>query len=288
MKDELRVLFKKTTSEPWSPQSTLVARILGIIESNGEANVPASQIVHIGLETKLYSKEVLQIGLADLKGAKVLDCLTRYSKGVIAPSSSNLSKDAIQRQKQNEKKVKGYHTHHGTLDAKSVVTKLRKNGINKDTIFVAWALWPFDLSYLRRWLRQEGFADILPGDENICLLIPEFRANINRVLGKKCFQGRSFPLSLPVVFPLFCGPTHELLGRNHHALYDSQQLSLMMRLFLNLQKHPDERTPWQNSEFMRLGSRKRQMPIEESLALMSIPKRVRHHYDEDEDEDEDQ
>ncbi|KAJ6189575.1 hypothetical protein N7519_004483 [Penicillium mononematosum] len=194
MKDKLRVLFKRTTFEPWSPQTTLMTRILGIIESNGEANVPVSQIVSIDLETKMYSQEVLQIGLADLKGGKVLDCLTRYSKGVIAPSSSNLSKNAIRWQKQNEKKVKGYRTHHGALDAKSVVAKLRQNGISKDTIFLAWATWPFDLSYLRGWLRQEGFEDVLPGDENVCLLIPEFRANINGVLGRECFQGRSFPL----------------------------------------------------------------------------------------------
>ncbi|KAJ6189574.1 hypothetical protein N7519_004482 [Penicillium mononematosum] len=59
-----------------------------------------------------------------------------------------------------------------------------------------------------------------------------------------------------------------------------------MRLFLHLRKHPDERTPWQNSEFMRLGSLKRQLPIEESLGLMSLAKKARHRYDEDGDADQ--
>ncbi|CAP94547.1 hypothetical protein PCH_Pc18g03230 [Penicillium rubens Wisconsin 54-1255] len=50
-----------------------------------------------------------------------------------------------------------------------VVAKLRTNGIDKETIFVAWATWRFDLSYLRLWLEDEKFEDILPGDENVCM-----------------------------------------------------------------------------------------------------------------------
>jgi hypothetical protein len=34
---------------------------------------------------------------------------------------------------------------------------------------VAWATWRFDLSYLRLWLEDEKFEDILPGDENVCM-----------------------------------------------------------------------------------------------------------------------
>ncbi|KAJ5477946.1 hypothetical protein N7530_003455 [Penicillium desertorum] len=285
--NELRDLVNRATSKRWHRQTDIMGRAMELRKS-GEANVPASQIVNIDLETKIHSREVLQVGLADSKGAAVLDCLTRYSEGVTAPSVSSSSGPATWRQKQYERKVRQYSTVNGTLDAKGVVAKLRANGINKDTIFVAWATWPFDLRYLRLWLEDEMFEDVLPGDENVCMLMHEFRINFKNMLGTTCYRGKAFPISLPVLFVVFFGNTHDLAGRNHHALYDAQQTALMMTLFDDLCRRPHERVFFKGCGVTKMGSRKRQMSIEESLALMSIPKRVRHHYDEDEDEDEDQ
>jgi hypothetical protein len=52
---------------------------------------------------------------------------------------------ATWRQGQWERKVRQYSTVNGTLDAKGVVAKLQAKGIDKETIFVAWATWRFDL-----------------------------------------------------------------------------------------------------------------------------------------------
>jgi hypothetical protein len=144
----------------------------------------------------MHSREVLQVGIVDSKGAAVLDCLTRYNEGVTAPSESTMptcstslecilvsrsiltiweaphflsvmalavrtvcgcyrsdvalwmsssSGPATWRQGQWERKVRQYSTVNGTLDAKGVVAKLQAKGIDKETIFVAWATWRFDL-----------------------------------------------------------------------------------------------------------------------------------------------
>ncbi|CAG7970456.1 unnamed protein product [Penicillium nalgiovense] len=230
--NELRELVNRATSKRWHPQTDLMARTMGKRKS-GEANVPASQIVNIDLETKIHSREILQVGIADSKGAAVLDCLTRYSEGVTAPSVSS-SGPTTWRQRQYERKARNYSTVNGTLDAKGVVAKLRANGINKDTIFVAWATWPFDLRYLRLWLEDEKFEDVLPGDENVCMLMHEFRINLKNMLGTTCYRGKAFPISLPVPFVVFFGNTHDLAGRNHHALYDAQQTAMMTTLFEDL------------------------------------------------------
>jgi hypothetical protein len=205
----------------------------------------------------------------------VLDCLTRYSEGVIAPSSSPLAVQISYQLKQFEKKVRALPSHDGTLDAKRVVGKLREIGISKQTIFLSWATWCFDLSHLREWLEAEGFHDVLPGNENVCLLLLEFRENVKRVLGRTCYRGRSFPLSLPVLFLLLFGEDHELSGRNHHALLDAQQLALMAKLFIDLCKPPDKRVFWQGSEIKKLGSGKRQRTLEESFPRMSSNKKAR-------------
>ncbi|KAJ5522213.1 Threonyl/alanyl tRNA synthetase SAD [Penicillium freii] len=136
--------------------------------------------------------------------------------------------------------LRGYFTQDGKLDAKKVIGKLQEAGISNKTMFLSWALRCFDLSLLRNWLEQEGFDDVLPGDDNVCLVLNEFRANVKRVIGTTCYNGKRFPLNLPTAFLVLFGENHPLSGRNHHALVDSRQLALMARAFIELCKPPRE------------------------------------------------
>jgi len=273
---ELRSLFKEAASEQWFPMAQIMAKAIKRVESESEARIPASKMVNIDLEFSPVSKEVLQIGLADLEGASVLDCHTRYSEGVIAPSSSRLPAPAGFPLKHFEKKVRALHSHDGTLDAKRIAGKLREIDISKKTIFLSWAQSSFDLSYLRDWLEAEGFNDVLPGNENVCLLLMEFRENVKRVLGRTRYRGRSFPLSLPVLFLLLFGENHKLSGCNHHAVVDAQQLALMGKLFIDLCKPPNKRDFWQGSDIKKLPlGKKRQRTLEEILPQTSSTKKAR-------------
>ncbi|KAJ5606395.1 hypothetical protein N7510_009176 [Penicillium lagena] len=89
----------------------------------------------------------------------------------------------------------------------------------------------------------------------------EFRMNVSRVIGRTCYQGRRFPLSLPVLFLLLFEENHPLSGHNHHALADTQHLALMAKLFVDLCKPLEERVLWQGSELKKLGSMKRQRSL---------------------------
>ncbi|KAJ6149227.1 hypothetical protein N7471_000426 [Penicillium samsonianum] len=273
--DELRSLFEKAASEQWRPETEIMADLIMRMESDSTADIRASEMVCIDLETNLFSREVLQIGLTDLEGRGVLDCLTEYGDGSIAPSSSRLSAPATWRQIEWKKKVKAYFTHDGTLDAKGVVEKLQYFGISNKPFFLSWASWCFDLSYLRDWLRQEGYRNVLPGDGNVWLLLSEFRKNVERAIGTTCYRDRGFPLSLPVVFTVLFGDNHPLSGRNHNALVDAQQLSLMARLFIDLCKAPDKRVHWQESGIKGLGMGKRQKLVEEYFPKESPKKKAR-------------
>ncbi|CAI7599446.1 unnamed protein product [Penicillium viridicatum] len=258
-KDELKVLrslFAKAASVQWYPDSNIMAELMTRMESDSKAKIPASEVVSIDLECIIQTGEVLQIGLADLEEAKVLDCLTGYSEGLIVPSLNP-------RQQAYQKKVRAYFTHDGKLGAKKVVEKLQQAGISNKTMFLSWASWCFDLSFLRDWLEQEGFDDVLPGDGNVCLVLNEFRANVKRVIGTTCYNGKRFPLNLPTAFPVLFGENHPLSGRNHHALVDAQQLALMARAFIELCKPPEKRVHYPGWGVMTLGSAKRQRSMEE-------------------------
>lgn len=129
--------------------------------------------------------------------------------------------------------------------------------------------------YLRKWLQEEGFHDVLPRDENLCLLLREFRINLGRVIGKQCYRGGPFPVSLPVLFLLLFGDDDPLSGRNHHALVDAQQLALMAKLFTDLCKPPHKRVYWQKSGIKYRGSCKRQRSVEEFFPPTSSNKKAR-------------
>jgi hypothetical protein len=159
--NELLSLFEKATSEQWRPKTESMAEIIKSMESKG--NILASEVVNIDLEFGVRSREVLQIGLADLQGKGVLDCLTRYSEGIIAPSSSRLATPATRPLMNYERNVRRFPTQNGSLNAKEIVGKLQEIGISNKTTFLSWANWGFDLSYLREWLEEEGFYDVLPG-----------------------------------------------------------------------------------------------------------------------------
>jgi hypothetical protein len=143
---EHRKMFEKAASEQWFPVAEIMAKVIKRVESHS-TDIPASEIVNIDLEFGPYSK-VLQIGLADLEGARVIDCLTRYSEGVIAPSSSRLLVQASYQLKRFEKKVRALPSRHGTLDANRVVGKLREIGISKKTIFLTWEIYDEEFSHL--------------------------------------------------------------------------------------------------------------------------------------------
>jgi hypothetical protein len=146
------------------------------------------------------------------------------------------------------KKFELMRTGDGTLDAKGVVTKLNEYNITPKTMFVSWGNWHFDLSFLREWLDAEGHHGVLPSNQRLCLLLREFRVNLDRIIGKECFRGRPFPLRLPFLFPLLFGDDHPLAGRNHNAIVDALQLALLTNLFLDLCKPLEERAIWKGSE----------------------------------------
>jgi hypothetical protein len=66
---ELRNLFSKAATEQWLPTSPTMAKIMKRVGFDG-TDLPASEIVNIDLEFSICSREVLQIGLADLESRR--------------------------------------------------------------------------------------------------------------------------------------------------------------------------------------------------------------------------
>ncbi|KAJ5725420.1 uncharacterized protein N7483_006777 [Penicillium malachiteum] len=234
---KVRDLFLKAASEQWSPKSGPMASILKKVKFDENAT---SDLLHIDLEFSTRSHKVYQIGISDSKGAKKLNCMPIYSKGVTTklPSRSPWSQDFQGFVPYRMEKGQGCATD-GTLNAERVAEKLGEM-ISKKTIFVSWGSWAFDVEYLREGLDEEEVRHKLPAKDKVCMLYHEFRLNMKDQIGEKCFKGHSFPLTLPFLFTLlFQG--HDLVGMNHDALVDARQTASLQRLFLDLCKVPEKR-----------------------------------------------
>ena len=71
-----------------------------------------------------------------------------------------------------------------------------------------------------------GFQDVLPRGDKVCLLLQEFRRNMQTLLSRQ-----AFPAVLVCAVSGSWGDDHDLAGRNHNALLDAQQLYLMLKVF---------------------------------------------------------
>lgn len=136
-----------------------------------------------------------------------------------------------------------------------IAAKLREAGITAETTILSWHQSYTDLVLLREFLQSGGYDDILPPNERCIRMIPQYRQHFPRSSTGKFFSAR-----LDVLFPiLFAG--HELVGRNHHALQDAQQLRLMALLLIELQKRPALRDlsqfPISTQEYLTTGQASR-------------------------------
>jgi hypothetical protein len=120
----------------------------------------------------------------------------------------------------------------GLQNVHQIAAKLQEAGITAETTILTWHQAYTDLVLLQEFLLSGGYDDILPPDERCVRMIPQYRHHLPRSSTGKFFSAR-----LDVLFPiLFTG--HDLVGRNHHALQDAQQLRLMVLLLIELQKQP--------------------------------------------------
>jgi len=116
------------------------------------------------------------------------------------------------------------------LNVHDIAAQSRECGITPQSIIPTWHLHKMDLVLLREFLEEAGYGDILPPDENCIPMIPEYRKNLPK----------KFAAKLEILFPLlFSG--HDLVRQNHRAFADALQLQLMVMLFEELCKPPNQR-----------------------------------------------
>jgi hypothetical protein len=167
-----------------------------------------------------------------------MDCRTTLVQGTSGPADANPDKKNAIIENSIRQSVRLHNCAEGTMSAHQVANRLREQGVGPSTVFVTWHTNKSDFVALKQWLESEGEYGIFTDDRKCIPVIQYFRPNFEIA---KAENGRLFPLSLPVIFPLLMTSRHYLFGRNHHATVDAQQLYFMVRVFEMMCKRPEDR-----------------------------------------------
>ncbi|KAJ5096814.1 hypothetical protein N7456_007535 [Penicillium angulare] len=146
------------------PQSPVGDPMAGILEKVELDESASFDWLNIDLEVSARSRHFHQIGICDSRREKQLNCLSVYSEGVTEELPTKNGFREVQHSSRGE---------HGGLT-----------------------------SLTSEWLDKENVTHNLAQNDNVCLLLNEFRENPKPCLELKCFRGRSFPLRLPVLLAL--------------------------------------------------------------------------------------
>lgn len=123
------------------------------------------------------------------------------------------------------------------LNVHEIAAKLREAGVGQQTMILAWHNYYTDYDLLQKLLEGNGYGDILPPRSNCIPFIPQYRKNLRDA---KLPGGKRFPLALEILFPLLF-PGHDLVGKNHAALANAQQLRLVAQVFEDACLRPTDR-----------------------------------------------
>jgi hypothetical protein len=225
----LQDLLQKAASRQWilSPK---VQEAMRIYEKILAREMPPGMLRFLDLEYSPVTGRVHEVGMCDAMGNVTMDCFTQLSDAELKrTSSSNVNYLGNMISTLHVKAITGHQHSQATKTAHQIATQLSEEGVTPETIVVVWATNWSDVRFLREWLEAEGYSDIFPPNSRCVTMVHAFWDNLGKLP-----NGKKFPTSLPVLFPLLYGTSHELYGRNHHALADTLQLRLMFQALQQL------------------------------------------------------
>lgn len=225
--------FDQALQHPWSYSSSF-QKMLDVRDQIADGKLPGASLLCLDLEFCAFTKTVFEIGVCEYHSGKtIIDTAVKGSIKKVSEISTSSHRDGASKRFEQEmswktiRSVYGGHTRsydRGT-DVHTIASQLREAHVNTRSFILVWHKNPMDLRLFRNLLEQNGCTDILPPDENCVLVLKDIQRNLPFLP-----SGEKLSAKLEVIFPLFF-PDHDLVGRNHRALVDAQQLRLVTMAF---------------------------------------------------------
>jgi hypothetical protein len=234
---DLAIKFRTRTMSQWTVQESL-KEIMEAYEKIQKGKASPAQLLFLDLEYDTHSKRIHEIGICNGLGDTIVDCQTTLSQAELQRTGRR-GKDPVKRAiaKMYETAVHTHQTTDGRVDCENIVQKLLDAGITHETRIIVWATNYSDYVALNEWFEAEGHRNILPPSQNCLTPLFAFKKHLGRLE-----NGKQFPCSLPILFPVIYGEDNELSGRNHHAIVDTLQLRLVFLALHDLCKQESQRT----------------------------------------------
>ncbi|KAJ0293091.1 hypothetical protein CBS470a_002090 [Colletotrichum nupharicola] len=241
---KLRALLQSSLAKVWKydDEGVLVSRMFAAIDKIRSGETSGSDVICLDLEFSASTHRVFEVGACEYESGKTL--IEARVKPDVAydelhrpdPHSSKATQENVWISKRTYAKVylRKSVPH---LNVHEIAAKLREAGVGQRTIILAWHKYHADYDLLQAFLKENGHGDILPPRSQCIPFIPRFQKNLGDA---KLSGGKMFPLALEILFPLLF-PGHELVGKNHAALANAQQLRLVAQVFEDACRRPANR-----------------------------------------------
>jgi hypothetical protein len=236
MKGQLKNVIKR----PWKSDESL-KQIWELSKEIQNGQAPGSRLICLDLEYSAASRKVFEVGICEYVSGRTIvnsrirhDCtfeeLVRnspsrdvtpisYFKELIGKLSALRVYGTNGPGGKNKINAAIRPIHLSTVH--QVAEVLRRANVTPDTTVITWARNRTDLVLLRDFLEAAGHTDIMPLDQNCFRPLVYYDRNLHALP-----NGKRLPLKLDIIFPLLF-PRHALIGKNHRALVDAQQLRLV-------------------------------------------------------------
>jgi hypothetical protein len=229
-------MFKSALQKEWTfqPQYDIVRlRTEDILRGKR----PGTDLIILDDEFSPASQQLWEIAMIERVSGKVLLNTTIDHHGALdhgastgslagsLPFWSQMSKSKANEVYSSTRKARLSH-----MNVHEVAFRLQQVGITQQAVILVYHVTTFDLKLLRRFLESAGYFGYLPPEENCIPMVNILRPHMS----DRMPSGRRFPLKL--VFP-----RHSLVGLNHQALVDCQQMRLICMAYEELCKPIAER-----------------------------------------------
>ncbi|KAM0555871.1 hypothetical protein ACHAPJ_006272 [Fusarium lateritium] len=229
----LRSTFTASLGMKWSSTPTYNNVVLRRMNEIRAGNRPPSDVVVLDTEFSASSAQLFELAIIDrVHGKTFINTTIKHSERPNHKKSNDPDKvrhglvEWMSRLTASRVYSKSRASQLDYLNVDEVAGKLREAGISPNTIFLVWHQGYTDLNILRKFLSAGGYDDILPSNDNCFPMLNHFRQkHLKAPLGL-----RSFPHKLEILFPVLY-PRHALVGRNHQALVDCEQLRLVLEAY---------------------------------------------------------
>lgn len=173
--------FDQALQHPWS-YSPSFQKVLDVRDKIADGKLPGARLICLDFEFCAFTKTVFEVGVFEYySGKTIIDTAVQGNIKKLSEIPTSTIKDGISKRFKQEMSWKtirrvysGYtRSYNRGADVHTMASQLRESPVTTKSLLLVWHKCSTDSQLFRNVLKNHGYTDILPPDENCVLVIME-------------------------------------------------------------------------------------------------------------------